>query len=132
MHELGVTFHIMDHLEKVAKENEVEKIRKVVLELGEVSTVIESYLLNCWTWAAKKRPLFEEAELIVETLPAITYCEECEKTYSTIEYGKICPHCGSEHTYLLQGVYVFSDLWRNSRMAAAWLAVSLCRTGNYE
>ena len=28
MHELGVTFHIMDHLEKVAKENEVEKIRK--------------------------------------------------------------------------------------------------------
>ena len=25
MHELGVTFHIMDHLEKVAKENEVEK-----------------------------------------------------------------------------------------------------------
>mgnify|MGYP000396938969 CR=1 FL=1 len=34
MHELGVTFHIMDHLEKVAKENEVEKIRKVVLELG--------------------------------------------------------------------------------------------------
>ena len=87
----------------MAKENEVEKIRKVVLELGEVSTVIESYLQNCWTWAAKKRPLFEEAELIVETLPAITYCEECEKTYSTIEYGKICPHCGSEHTYLLQG-----------------------------
>ena len=63
----------------------------------------ESYLQNCWMWAAKKRPLFEEAELIVETLPAITYCEECEKTYSTIEYGKICPHCGSEHTYLLQG-----------------------------
>ena len=29
MHELGVTFHIMEHLEKVAKENEVEKIRKV-------------------------------------------------------------------------------------------------------
>ena len=26
MHELGVTFHIMDHLEKVAKENEVEKM----------------------------------------------------------------------------------------------------------
>ena len=41
MHELGVTFHIMDHLEKVAKGNEGEKIRKVVLELGEVSTVID-------------------------------------------------------------------------------------------
>ena len=52
MHELGVTFHIMDQLEKVAQENDVERVRKVVLELGEVSTVIESYLQSCWTWAA--------------------------------------------------------------------------------
>ena len=103
MHELGVTFHIMDHLEKVAKENQETHIHSVTLELGEVSTVIESYLQNCWTWAAKKRPLFADAKLIVETLPAITYCEDCEKTYPTVEYGKICPHCGSERTYLLQG-----------------------------
>ena len=103
MHELGVTFHIMDHLEKVAKENQVTHIHSVTLELGEVSTVIESYLQNCWTWAAKKRPLFADAKLIVETLPAITYCEDCEKTYPTVEYGKICSHCGSERTYLLQG-----------------------------
>ena len=103
MHELGVTFHIMEHLEKVAKENQVTHIHSVTLELGEVSTVIESYLQNCWTWAAKRRPLFADAKLIVETLPAITYCEDCEKTYPTVEYGKICPHCGSERTYLLQG-----------------------------
>ena len=103
MHELGVTFHIMDHLEKVAKENQVTHIHSVTLELGEVSTVIESYLQNCWTWAAKKRPLFADAKLIVETLPAITYCEDCEKMYPTVEYGKICPHCGSERTDLLQG-----------------------------
>ena len=75
MHELGVVFHIMDSLEKVAAENEVEGISKVVLELGEVSTVIESYLQNCWKWAAKKRELFSEAELVVEILPAVTYCE---------------------------------------------------------
>ena len=103
MHELGVTFHIMDHLEKVAEENQVTSIHKVTLELGEVSTVIESYLQNCWKWAAGKRPLFADAELIIETLPAITYCEDCEQTYPTVEHGKICPHCGSERTYLVQG-----------------------------
>ena len=58
MHELGVTFHIMDQVEEVAQESDVERVRKVVLELGEVSTVIESYLQSCWTWAAKKRSLF--------------------------------------------------------------------------
>ena len=103
MHELGVTFHIMDQLEKVAQENDVERVRKVVLELGEVSTVIESYLQSCWTWAAKKRPLFENAELIVETPPAVTYCEDCGKTYPTVEHGKTCPFCGSGQTYLLHG-----------------------------
>ena len=103
MHELGVTFHIMDQLEKVAQENDVERVRKVVLELGEVSTVIESYLQSCWTWAAQKRPLFENAELIVETLPAVTYCEDCGKTYPTVEHGKTCPFCGSGQTYLLHG-----------------------------
>ena len=103
MHELGVVFHIMDSLEKVAEENEVEKINKVVLELGEVSTVIEDYLQNCWKWAAAKRELFTEAELIVEPIPAITYCKSCEQTYPTVEHGKICPHCGSPETYLVQG-----------------------------
>ena len=103
MHELGVVFHIMDNLEKVAKENQVEKINKVTLELGEVSTVIESYLQSCWKWAAAKRDLFAEADLIVEPIPAVTLCEDCGETYPTVEHGKICPHCGSDRTYLLQG-----------------------------
>lgn len=103
MHELGVVFHIMDSLEKVAAENNVGGISKVVLELGEVSTVIESYLQSCWKWAAKKRELFEEAELIVEVLPAVTYCEGCGQTYPTVEHGKICPYCKSSETWLLQG-----------------------------
>ena len=65
MHELGVTFHIMDHVEKVAEANGVTRVHTVTLELGEVSTVIESYLHNCWKWAAKKRPLFDDCKLVV-------------------------------------------------------------------
>lgn len=103
MHELGVVFHVMDTVQKVAEENGAEKIRKVTLELGEVSTVIESYLRKCWNWSCEKRPMFNSCELDVEKLEALTYCEECEGTYRTIEYGKICPNCQSERTYLLCG-----------------------------
>lgn len=103
MHELGVVFHIMDSLEKVAEENQVTGISKVVLELGEVSTVLEDYLLSCWKWAIKKRELFAESELVVEKLPAITWCDDCKKTYPTVGYGKICPYCKSSKTWLLQG-----------------------------
>ena len=48
MHELGVTFHIMDHLEKVAEENKVTHIRKVTLELGGLDSdrVLSAELLD--------------------------------------------------------------------------------------
>ena len=45
----------------------------------------------------------KDSKLIVETIPAITYCESCGAKYGTVKYGKICPECGSGHTYLLQG-----------------------------
>lgn len=103
MHELGVVFHIIRSVESVAKENNLTEINSVTLELGEVSTVIESYLTDCWKWAIKRSDLLKEASLIVETLPAITYCEDCKENYGTVEHGRICPFCGSEHTYLVQG-----------------------------
>ena len=103
MHELGIVYHIMDSIEQVAKENEVTQINKVVLELGEMSSVVESYLRNCWKWASKSQELFIETELIVEPIPAIAFCESCEKTYEAAEHGKICPYCGSMKNHLLQG-----------------------------
>ena len=45
----------------------------------------------------------EEAELKIEQIEAVTFCEECQKEYPTVEHGKICPYCGSENTYLLRG-----------------------------
>lgn len=104
MHELGVVFTVIKTVDKIAIENEMEKVASVTLELGEVSTVIPEYLQDCWKWAVqKKSQKMQEAELKIEKIDAITFCEDCKETYPTVEYGKICPHCGSEHTYLLQG-----------------------------
>ena len=50
MHELGIVFHIIRTVEDVAKQNDVSRIRRVTLQLGEVSGVVESYLhLPVWT-----------------------------------------------------------------------------------
>ena len=45
MHELGVTFKVIENLEAVAKENHLEHISRCTLRLGEVSTVIPKLLL---------------------------------------------------------------------------------------
>lgn len=103
MHELGVVFHIAKSVEKIAVENEAERISSVTLEIGEVSTIIPEYLIDVWNWNCKKTPLLTDCELKLERIPAVTFCEECEKTYETVPHGKICPYCGSEHTYLVAG-----------------------------
>ncbi len=104
MHELGVVFQVIKQVENLCVENQLTEVSSVTLELGEVSTVIEEYLHDCWKWSvAKKSEHMKEAVLYVEKIPAITFCEDCKQEYSTIEHGKICPSCGSKHTYLLQG-----------------------------
>ena len=103
MHELGVVFHIIKDLEAVAAANHVDKINKVTLQLGEVSTVIPHYLTDCWKWASAKNELVNGAELIIEPIPAVTWCEDCEREYGTVEHGRTCPYCGGGNTYLLRG-----------------------------
>ena len=63
MHELGIVFHIIRTVEDVARQNDVTRIRRVTLQLGEVSGVVESYLQDCWKWAAAKSELLPGAVL---------------------------------------------------------------------
>lgn len=103
MHELGIVFHIIRTVEDVARQNDVTRIRRVTLQLGEVSGVVESYLQDCWKWAAAKSELLPGAVLTVETIPAVTVCEDCGQQYPTVQFGRTCPHCQSPRTHLLQG-----------------------------
>ena len=104
MHELGVVFYIIRDVKEAAVKNNASKVYSVTLEVGEVSGIVNDYLEDCWNWAVKKEgPILEDARLLFEKLPAVTYCTACQKTYETLKYGKTCPHCGSPETYLKQG-----------------------------
>ena len=103
MHELGVVFYVVKDVKQVAEENAVEKIASVTLQIGEVTGIIHEYLVDCWNWARKKEPVMEEAELVIEQIDAVTFCEDCKKEYPTVQYAKVCPYCGSENTWLARG-----------------------------
>ena len=103
MHELGIVFYIIRDVKKAAEENGVEHVSAVVMNIGEVSTMIPEYLTDCWRWAADKEPMLKGCELKVNTIPAVTHCEDCGREYETVRYGKKCPHCNSQNTWLLRG-----------------------------
>ncbi len=104
MHELGIVFQIIKQVDQIAKENQVQEVKKVVLEIGEVSGVVPKYLDDCWKWAvANRSEHMKECALEIITLKATSYCEDCQETYDTVQYGKICPHCQKQNTYLVTG-----------------------------
>ena len=103
MHELGTVIYIIETVEKLAEENKLTEIGSVTLEVGEVSGIIPDYLSDFWLYARKKSEILKNAELKIETIPGITFCQDCKKTYSTVEYAKECPYCHSFNTFLITG-----------------------------
>ena len=103
MHELGLVNYTVKEVSKIAEANNVKRIRSVTLEFGEVSGIVTSYLYDYWNWYTKKYPMFEGSTLYCEEIPAVTWCDDCKITYSTVQYGKTCPHCGSSRTWLIRG-----------------------------
>ena len=83
MHELGIVFHIIESVEEVAAQNNIHRVSGVTLQLGEVSGILHDYLSDCWRWACDKNDLMRGAELAIEEIPAITYCEACGRQYPT-------------------------------------------------
>ncbi|MDO4983215.1 MAG: hydrogenase maturation nickel metallochaperone HypA [Eubacteriales bacterium] len=103
MHELGTVIYIIETVEKIAEENKLSVVGSVTLEVGEVSGIVPDYLSDFWLYARKKSELLKDAELKIETIKGVTYCQDCRKTYSTVQYAKICPYCGSGNTFLVTG-----------------------------
>ena len=103
MHELGLVVYVIDTVEQLAKDESLTRVDSVTLEIGEVSSVMPDYFTDCWNYSHKKSELLKNAELKIETIPAVTICNVCGKTYPTVTFKKLCPFCASTDTQLLYG-----------------------------
>ena len=103
MHELGIVVHVINQIEELAEKNKANKVVELTLEVGEVSGVVKEYFIDAFEWAKKKTKYMQECRLDLVIIQGISYCEDCQKTYPTVEYGKECPYCHSGKTYLVTG-----------------------------
>lgn len=103
MHEMGIVLHLAKTLDETAAEKGLKKIGSVTLKIGEVSGVVTDLFTDAWDYFKVRHPVLKESELILETIPAVTWCDSCKKTYETVRYGRECPYCHSGETWLLKG-----------------------------
>ena len=103
MHELSTIYYVIETVEKLMVENDLKKFGSITLEVGEVSGIMTEYFVDCWNWFRRKYDVLKDAELKLEVTKAVTYCEDCQREYETVRYGRICPYCQSERTWLITG-----------------------------
>ena len=103
MHELGIVVKVLEQVDEAAAQYNAQRILKVTMEVGEVSTIVPDLFTDAFRWARKRTRFAQEAELEMIIIEGRTYCRACGETYRTTEFGKTCPHCGSADTYLLTG-----------------------------
>lgn len=102
MHELGILSAMVKTIEKIAETEKLEKIEKIVLEVGELSGVVPSYLESCYP-AAVYKTFMENTKLELQIVPGIARCNECQEEFNAVECNLKCPKCGSQNLTALSG-----------------------------
>lgn len=102
MHELGILMEVIRTVERFAVENQVEEIEALVLQIGEISSVIPEYMEKVYP-AAVEDTLLAGTKLQIEILPATGVCGDCGEHFHATVTGGICPSCGSRNMKLVSG-----------------------------
>lgn len=102
MHELGIVYHIVEQVLRVAAEQELTQVETLVLQVGELSSVVPRYLEACFP-AAVDGTLLEKTKLSIEVLPANGLCAACSTVFHLTAHCGTCPHCGGKEHETLSG-----------------------------
>ncbi|MDR3284658.1 MAG: hydrogenase maturation nickel metallochaperone HypA [Treponema sp.] len=106
MHELGVVIEVVKTVEQFAAENGVTKIDTVVLQIGELSSIIPQYVRSVYP-AAVDGTALQDTKLEIEILPGNALCADCRKVFNVREHNAACPRCGGKKMELLGGKEFF-------------------------
>lgn len=92
MHELGVLNEVLKQVSAVMDEQKLTKVDTIVLEVGQLSTILPKYLNEFWQTAISDTP-FSETKLRIEEIPAEALCHICSKTFDPVKSLGKCPVC---------------------------------------
>ncbi|MCT4545280.1 MAG: hydrogenase maturation nickel metallochaperone HypA [Vallitalea sp.] len=102
MHELGIVYEVIKIVDGFVKENELIRVDKIVLEVGQLSQAIPRFLEECYP-AAVSETDYEETKLEIEVLPANGRCNNCNEIYNVVDNRRVCPKCGGDEYQLVSG-----------------------------
>ena len=102
MHEIGIVRSMCQTVRNYAQEHNIERICEIVCQVGELSLVIPEYLEDIYPKVTKGTE-FENTKLILEIIPGLAECDDCDEIFNVVEHEGYCPNCGSFEKTVLSG-----------------------------
>lgn len=93
MHEMSLAEGVRSIVEDAARAQGFSKVRTVVLEIGELSSVEVDALRFCLD-AVLRDTIAEGASIEVEAVPGTGWCMQCEASVPVHRLYDPCPQCG--------------------------------------
>ncbi len=102
MHEISICEGILQALEAEAIKQSFSKIKTVILEIGDLSS-IELDALNFGFDVVTKNSIADGARLEIIRIPGAAWCMKCSKNVYIKRRFDECPDCGSYQLQITGG-----------------------------
>lgn len=102
MHELSIVENIIDITQKKAIEENFSIVKKIIIDIGELSCVSIEALEFCFDVACKNTVL-ERAELIVNSIKGMAKCKQCDIKFTLENIYDLCPQCDNNDIIIIAG-----------------------------
>lgn len=98
MHEVGIISSMLETVRDVMKREQLTKVEKIVLEVGELSGVVPHYMEECFP-AATYKTEFQDTKLEMIVIPGILRCDCCQTAFNGYLHDLTCPDCGNRERF---------------------------------
>lgn len=102
MHEYSIVQALLTQCEDIARDNEAEKITKIVTKIGKMSGV-EPHLLEIAFNTFKEKTVCDGADFVMNVQPLVIECKACGEVTELGEIFYKCPKCESLDVKVIDG-----------------------------
>ena len=103
MHEISVLTKAIELVESTAKDNGLEHISHITLEVGELTGYVPLFFEKYFPIVTEGKPVFAGTELRIRIVRGQALCQECQCLYNVMRNEGRCPKCGSREKKILGG-----------------------------
>lgn len=94
MHEVGIISSMLHTVSGIMEQEQLTKVEKIVLEVGELSGVVPHYMEECYP-AAVYKTKFQDTRMEMIVIPGIVRCDCCQAEFNGYQHDLTCPDCGN-------------------------------------